>query len=445
MNDISEAREKCEEALVGIVLVDPASMIELESTIGHHHFMDRDLGDIFRAVSEMADARKAVDINAVLVELSQRGLITRIGGPAAIARIIDKGYSPGMVRYYAEQLRKIYRKDTVRVAAARLADSLGNPTADVSEAMARFEIVTQAQCTEPHSVVTVADASREALRLQREAKATGKTPGMPTGFSQLDQATGGLFRGQLVLISARSYLGKTTFGLNIGMNLGQQGYKVSFHCLEMKSFELAERSIASMGGPEYSQFTNCDMTDVDLQAAEKAIADMPETVWLNDSTSETVSTIAGKAKYHRAKHGLDILFVDHLQRLRKIDSKQETRHHLKDSCAALKNLARELDCCVVLLSQLRIDGDEDAEPNDASYSESKQIYEEADTTMMLHRKKNDCDAKLILNKVRKSQATEIKLHFDGSRQLFTDGPLGTAWTGATSSGFFKNEDLPHDT
>jgi len=96
-------------------------------------------------------------------------------------------------------------------------------------------------------------------------------------------------------------------------------------------------------------------------------------------------------------------------------------------CQTLVVVARELDCCVVLLSQLRIDsdGDEEAEPNDASYSESKQIFEEADTAMLLHRTKIGSATKLFVNKVRKSQATEVKMHFDGARQLFTDAPLET--------------------
>jgi len=103
----------------------------------------------------------------------------------------------------------IYRKDSVRAAAARLADSLADPMADVAEAIALFESVTQAQCSEPHSVVTVADGSREALRLQRLAKATGRKLGMSTDFASLDQATGGFLYGQLVLLSARSCLGKS--------------------------------------------------------------------------------------------------------------------------------------------------------------------------------------------------------------------------------------------
>ena len=157
MIDIAEARASCEEALVGICLVDPSAMVELATTVSYLHFIDRDLGDIFRVVSEMADARKAVDVNAVLVELSQRGLIKRIGGPAAIARIVDKSYSPAMGRYYSDQLKKIHRKDTVRAAAAKLADSLADPMADVAEAIAKFEIL------EPEAALRT---QRTALRPQ---------------------------------------------------------------------------------------------------------------------------------------------------------------------------------------------------------------------------------------------------------------------------------------
>jgi len=193
-------------------------------------------------------------------------------------------------------------------------------------------------------------------------------------------------------------------------------------CLEMKDWELAERMLAAFAPVDLSQFTNNDLNDKELERADRAATHFDSLpIWLHDSVSETVNTIKAKARYHQAKHGLDVLFVDHLQRLDRHDNKLEIRHHLKEACKILKSAARDLDVTIVLLSQLRMD-DEESEPNDASYSESKQIVEEADLAMMLHRKKNDPSMKLILNKVRKGQATEVYFDFDGARQRYTEQP-----------------------
>lgn len=437
MIDIGETRQTCEEAIVSYAFFAPDVFGECANLVAPSDFIDADLRTLFVLLCDMTDAVKTTDLQAISVEMKQRGLTIQsaLGSPTAFLRgLLDKGYAPNNGRYYADQLRKIVRRDTVRSAAARLSDSLLDASVDINDAIARFELTTQHTHDMGSKAVTVQDAMREALRRQREAKEKGLALGMPTGFPNLDRASGGFFKGQLVLLSARSYLGKTALALNLAMNLGLRGYKCSIHCLEMKSFELAERVIASVGGPELSQFTNGNMIEADFEDVERAIASVAKVpVYLNDSTSETVSTLRGKAKYHRNKYGLDVLFVDHLQRLRKTDQRQETRHHLKDSAKAMKDLAMELDICVVLLSQLRIEA-EDKEPDDTSYSESKQIFEEADLAMMLHRKKDEHSAKLILNKVRKGQATELALNFDGPRQLFTDGSEAVAWTGDESNG-----------
>lgn len=440
MIDIGESRQTCEEAIVSYAFFAPDVFAECANIVSPSDFIDPDLRTLFVLLVDMTDAIKASDLQAVVLEMQQRGLTlkTALGQPVVfICKMIDKAYAPTNGRYYSEQLRKIVRRDTVQSAAARLSDSLLDPSTDTTEAIARFEAVTQHMSNGGgSSTVTVQDAMREALRRQREAKASGQPLGMSTGFANLDRACGGFFKGQLVLFSARSYLGKTAAALNLAMNLGRKNFKCSVHCLEMKSFELAERVIASVGGPALSQFTNGNMIDQDFEDAERAIESVNNVpVFLNDSTSETVSTLRGKAKYHRNKYGLDVLFVDHLQRLRKLDPRQETRHHLKDSAKALKDLAMELDICVVLLSQLRIEAD-DKEPDDTSYSESKQIFEEADLAMLLHRKKDEQTTKLILNKVRKGQPTEVSWNFDGPRQLFTDG---SSWTGDEYIGGFLND------
>lgn len=437
MIDIGETRQTCEEAIVSYGFFAPDVFAECSTLVMPSDFIDTDLRKLFVLLVDLTDAIRASDLQAVVVEMRQRGLTLQsaLGEPRHfITGLLDKNFVPNNGRYYCDQLRKIVRRDIVRFAAARLSDSLLDASVDINDAIARFEIVTQQTSNEGFKAVTVQDAMREALRRQREAKASGTALGMSTGFASLDKACGGFFKGQLVLLSARSYLGKTALALNLAVNLGRRQHKCSIHCLEMKSFELAERVIASVGGPELAQFTNGDMVESDFDDAERAIDSIQHVpVFLNDSTSETVSTLRGKAKYHRNKYGLDVLFVDHLQRLRKVDSRQETRHHLKDSAKALKDLAMELDLCVVLLSQLRIEAD-DKEPDDSSYSESKQIYEEADTAMMLHRKKDEGFAKLILNKVRKGQSSEFTLNFDGPRQLFTDGSKAVAWDANNLSG-----------
>jgi replicative DNA helicase len=69
--------------------------------------------------------------------------------------------------------------------------------------------------------------------------------GIPTGFSKLDEITSGLNRSDLILIGARPAMGKTSFALNIGRNVGMTGKKVVFFSLEMSNEQLAARVLST--------------------------------------------------------------------------------------------------------------------------------------------------------------------------------------------------------
>ncbi|MCY2974624.1 MAG: AAA family ATPase [Planctomycetota bacterium] len=416
------SRKDCEEAIVSFGWIAPDAFLECCESINADDFLDKQTKDAFLALVAIGDSIATKDTNAVVIELRDRfGLDTGF-----MVELSRKGYFATNAGFYATRLKQYSRIAKLRLAASKLlantelVDDLGIPNPD--EALAKFEVETRTVVDVRSQTRSLGDAAREAIRLQREAKATGIRQGMSTGYDELDLACGGFFRGQFVLLSGRSYRGKTTFALNLAYGLANKGSRVLMFCLEMKDWELAERMLAAFAPVDLSQFTNNDMTDKELDQADRAATNFDALpMWLHDSVSETVNTIKAKVRYHKSKFGLDVLFVDHLQRLDRHDYKSEYRHHLKEVCKTLKSVARDLDIAIVLLSQLRMDEDE-SEPNDASYSESKQIVEEADIAMMLHRKKNDNTMKLILNKVRKGQATEVYFDFHGARQRYTEQP-----------------------
>ena len=69
---------------------------------------------------------------------------------------------------------------------------------------------------------------------------------IPTGFKEFDEILdGGLFEG-LYIIGAVSSLGKTTFVLQMGDQIAQQGYDVLVFSLEMSKHELIAKSISRL-------------------------------------------------------------------------------------------------------------------------------------------------------------------------------------------------------
>ena len=123
MRDILETRQVCEEAIVSYGFFAPDIFAECANLVSPTDFIDSDLRKLFVLLCDMTDAIKASDLQAVVVEMQQRGLTLQsaLGEPKAfISGLVEKWYAPTNGRYYCDQLRRIVRRDTVRSAAARL-------------------------------------------------------------------------------------------------------------------------------------------------------------------------------------------------------------------------------------------------------------------------------------------------------------------------------------
>lgn len=92
-----------------------------------------------------------------------------------------------------------------------------------------------------------------------------------------------------------------------------------------------------------------------------------------------------KEKYKDTNEDM-IVLIDYLGLIKKEDPRQNTREHMRDVAVGLKNLSKELDCCIIALSQLSRDNEkEKRRPIMADLKESGDIEAAADTIILLHR------------------------------------------------------------
>lgn len=426
-----DTREDFERAIISFAVSSPGSegaFAYARTQLNDSDFENLDYRRLFTLFSDLQDGGiDLTDSRCISLALKNAGFFDAIGGNSGISKLAAAGYAASNLHYYVKEILRLSKLSTLKRAAAQVVAEIELDANAVPEQLiAGFECSVQQVASPTSTVRTLAEAAEIALDHQRKAAETGIPLGMPTGFPDLDLACGGFFKGQLTLLSGRSYVGKTTLALNIAKNLATKGKKVVFHCLEMKDFELAELILAMDADIELEQFAQGDFTESDFARAETSIQHFKKLpIWLPDSTSETVSKIAGKARYHKATYGLDVLFIDHLQRLSNRSKDQKRYETLIEDTRYLKNLARELDCVVVLLTQLNGGADDDTKPTDVDYAEAKNIRQEADLAMMLHRTKSEPYGTLILNKVRKGCASEVRLEYEGKYRRFTSA--SNAW------------------
>ena len=178
--------------------------------------------------------------------------------------------------------------------------------------------------------------------------------GVPSGFTDLDQLTGGFQPGNLIVVAARPSMGKSTLATNIAENAAiDHGVPVALFSLEMSETELAHRFIASQAKVSSDELrkgrVRGDRWPKVLNAVEK-LASAP--IFLDDSSDIGVLEMRAKARRLHARHGLGLLVVDYLQLVR-ADTRSDSRvEQVGQISRGLKILARELEIPVIAVSQL---------------------------------------------------------------------------------------------
>ena len=114
--------------------------------------------------------------------------------------------------------------------------------------MARFEDLTpeeQFETLKAYQELTNNKMALEKLRADIDARRQGYGEIWKTGFSELDKKLDGGFMGeQVIFLGAISSLGKTSYALQIGTQIAEQGKDVLIFSLEMSKNELNAKTIS---------------------------------------------------------------------------------------------------------------------------------------------------------------------------------------------------------
>lgn len=414
---------ECQEAICSFAMTAPSTFRTITGTVSETDFGNTSLSEFFSIAKDLDESNQLHDGKAIILEAKKRGVIEKIGGSKVVASMVMAGYAAESYQYYVAEIKRLSKLSKIRIAAQKMIMDADQVDANPQSIVAAFDtdsiLFTSDSKTE---LTTLADAATDAMERQRVAIAKGESVGMATGFRELDQITGGLHRGQLVLLSGRTFSGKTCLALNIAKHFAIKQRRVLFCCLEMKDFELAERLLSDRAELILSQWARSDFSEPEFAKMRESITEFRGwPIEFSKSLRETSGSIRAKARIVKARSGnLDLIVVDHLQRLTPRNYQDQRHRQLQDLTQEMKHLAREIDCSVLLLTQLKTDNED--EPNDASYAEGKAILGEADQALMLHRKKDEQGGKLIVNKNRKGAPADIYLGFNGEYQRFFDNP-----------------------
>ena len=184
-------------------------------------------------------------------------------------------------------------------------------------------------------------------------------------------------------------MGKTAFALNIALNAAvKHDASVLIFSLEMGKEQLGNRLLSMESRVEMENIKKGTLDNNDWDRIFLAVDNLAKAnVYIDDTPDLSVFEIKNKCRRLKAEKGLDLVVVDYLQLMKSEGRAENRQQEISTLSRYLKLLAREMDCPVIVLSQLSRAPDQ--RPNHtpvlSDLRESGSIEQDADIVLFLYR------------------------------------------------------------
>lgn len=198
--------------------------------------------------------------------------------------------------------------------------------------------------------ISINELSNEIIQ-SIESKGLSKNI-IPTGFKYFDQEFGGLSLGELVVIGGRPAMGKSLFVVNLVSNICEQE-SILFFSFDLTPSVLSGRLLSDRTGVSVTNIIHNQLNESDkvlLKVAAKKVE--KSKLFISDVGVSNVNETIQIIKDHVMEYQTKIVVIDYLQLLGvgKYNSGREAE--IGHICRLLKMCAKELNICILLLSQL---------------------------------------------------------------------------------------------
>lgn len=401
-----------EQLLVGALLSDDEQIIR--RLLGR---LRRELfaGHVCAAIAETITRRllvgEPIDLVDVHAEVRQRGVDITIATLTAWREAAVTHAAVGMLLVEQLEDRALQRHVAAikrTPAAPTGVQSLRDLRAAIDSAPAVGEIPTG------HGI---ADAVQEALQ-----HLDGNRPAfLPTGLQAVDQYAGGLKPGDLIVVAARTGVGKTVLATRLAKGVGIAAERpVLYVSLEVGRRELALRLLADAAGVENFRLQRNLLSSLERERIVTTAPSILTWNWLTflDNAGSWPELLATCARWGTAHEAPRLLVIDYLGLIRSVPGTEKRYQELGTITRDLKAFARQHQCVVVAVSQLaRRAAEHDRPPQLTDLRESGDIEQDADVVLLAHAPTAKSDderivLEVIIAKNRSGRTGTFELAFD---------------------------------
>ena len=346
---------------------------------------------LFMVLVDIYDNAGAMDLVVVRDELERRKVLEELGGVDFLIELVESIPSAVHCEHYARIVRdKSLLRDVIRCAGeiTEMAYDGGGSAQQVLDESekALFEI-TQKRIRNP--AVQVRDLLADVYKYL-DAPGASHITGVPSGFIELDELTGGFQPGELIIVAARPSMGKTALGLSVAEHVSvTEGRPLVFYSMEMSRQQIVFRLLCARGRINSHQLRKHMIRQSDVDSVHAVAADLQNApLFIDDTPGMSLMELRAKARRLMVSQKIEMIIVDYLQLMSDPRAARESRQHeIATISRGLKALGRELKIPVIALAQVNRnpEGREGNRPRMSDLRESGAIEQDADVIILLHR------------------------------------------------------------
>lgn len=401
-----ENKNEAEERVIGglILLEDGNSPIAYKvlNTLKPANFQNEFARLVYKAICDLNSKGKGFDPFIVDSRLEGIEEYNLYGGMARLASMTEETVLNDNLVEYANIVKE---QSIERYAERKLFEAIqiikDRDSGTLSQRLGMFESLVSS--IQENTLDSAEEGLKHIKHVARdwvdlaEKRQNGEITGHTTGIPSLDKVIAPAYipNGSLVVVGARPKMGKTSFLARMADHFAQENKTVAMFNLEMPDISAYERMLATTTNASMSDLYRQwdEATSDNVGAGTKKLAS--KKVFMCDKPGITLGFLQRECRNLYRKEGLNLICVDYLTLMEGEKAERNDLAYGKIT-KGLKNLAKELNCVVLLLTQLnrQLESRPDKRPHPSDSRDTGQIEQDCDMWIGLYREgvyNENCD------------------------------------------------------
>jgi len=390
---------EAERALLGSLILDSILLPSISSYISRNSFYNTTHQYIYEAIDTLFKDLAPIDTISIMNKLSKLNHEVML---SYVANLPDTVPLSSNIDYYAGIVKEYSDKRSIMRTAIELLNMASTPSTTVDEILSSghssLEEIGRVNGSEPDFIEynqiiddTLTDIEDRA-RLVKE----GQAPGLESGLPTLDKLTGGINKGNLVILAGETSMGKSALTRQIARHNAKAGRKGVWFSYEMTDIEMGMRDIAAYSDISVLDMENGVITEDNANVYMRIANSLKDSMLLHPNpkkgmriTPEILINMVKNYNYANFESPIEIIYIDYLQimPMNRLRDEQEA-FTLSRATRLLKEFARVEGLRIILLSQFartdRVPGQKVKPPTINMLKGSSSIEQDADKIWMIH-------------------------------------------------------------